>query len=209
MLLEIINTDIKIKNGFFTDKHKHSVMLSDLPLNVQLKITGYKNINDNNLRLLGKVLLRNILLENGYSELSSLAKLQYFDNQKPRLDGINFSISYSTDLAVVAISKKYNIGIDIEKILPVNYLDFSSHFGKKELNLLKETTGILFFKLWTRKEALSKATGKGVFLDFDAVNVISDEIEYEGKKYKFENLEIAPGYLCSLCFANSNDILEH
>ena len=75
-----------------------------------------------------------------------------------------FSISHSGNLCAVAISNE-NIGIDVEFIDEKRNIDaVARRFFKEDENLtLKDDTSRKkFFRLWTRKEAYAKFTGKGL-----------------------------------------------
>jgi 4'-phosphopantetheinyl transferase len=78
-----------------------------------------------------------------------------------------FNVSHSGDQYLLAVSRRNEIGVDIEKIRPVPQMrDIihrdAAHSERVEFSRLTEeekTAG--FFRWWTRKEALIKATGDG------------------------------------------------
>lgn len=86
-------------------------------------------------------------------------------NKKPGIDGIQFNVSHSENLVVIALSTS-PIGIDTEFIKE----DFSygimlkDCFSLAEQMLINKPKGSLinFYTLWTRKEALLKASGEGL-----------------------------------------------
>jgi 4'-phosphopantetheinyl transferase len=77
---------------------------------------------------------------------------------------LHYNISHSGNWILLAVSTS-TIGADIELI---NYsFDYKEViddiFNPEEVNYIKQTQPIeRFFQLWTRKEALTKATGKGL-----------------------------------------------
>jgi 4'-phosphopantetheinyl transferase len=81
---------------------------------------------------------------------------------------IHFNLSHSGELALVALCEHAEVGVDIERIRPVsNVLALAKRFFTPgeyaELSSLgpaAQPDG--FFKLWTQKEALLKATGLGI-----------------------------------------------
>lgn len=107
----------------------------------------------------------------------SLIEIATDEKGKPYAKNINihFNISHSHDLVVCVISDE-NIGIDIEKIRPVNLSlaktvctenELTYLFGKKPTDedyTLCENEKILkrFFNIWTTKEAYFKCTGTGI-----------------------------------------------
>ncbi len=96
------------------------------------------------------------------------------DRGKPQLltaagtPDICFNLSHSGEVALCAVTKGRDIGVDIEQIRPVSAWRqiAASYFSAREnqvLHVLGEDQAIqAFFQGWTRKEAYSKALGEGV-----------------------------------------------
>jgi 4'-phosphopantetheinyl transferase len=93
---------------------------------------------------------------------------------KPRLAGVSdssirFNISHSDNLALVAVSRGHEVGIDVERVRDVRRLkaildDFFS--GPEQAYVLTregEERTRAFFLLWSRREAAAKAAGVGLF----------------------------------------------
>jgi len=91
------------------------------------------------------------------------------ENKKPELSSelskIRFNVSHSGELALIAISDS-PIGVDIERIEPgFKYADILKHsFSELEISGIEQAADSreVFFRLWTRKEALTKASSKGL-----------------------------------------------
>src|SRR5271170_6222415 len=91
--------------------------------------------------------------------------------------GICFNLSHSHGLAVVAIGREQEVGIDVELIRP----EFASeaiakrYFSAKEIDELTSLPAELrtegFFLCWTRKEAYIKAKGDGLYISLDSFDV--------------------------------------
>ncbi len=82
--------------------------------------------------------------------------------------GLEFSVSHSGGLALYAAAKERPVGIDLERIrpgLPVMAIA-RRLFPPSEVEALAGLAGdareAAFFALWTRAEAVGKATGKGL-----------------------------------------------
>ena len=116
-------------------------------------------------------------------------KINYFNNQKPNVDGINidFNLSHSTDYFAFAISTHENIfvGIDIEEIrenLEIKPI-INNYFHKNEIRYLSNNhlNQVLkhqkFYEIWTRKEALLKMLGIGLHDNLSALNMLPGERE--------------------------------
>jgi 4'-phosphopantetheinyl transferase len=80
----------------------------------------------------------------------------------------HFSVSRSGDVAVVALSTRHEVGVDIEAVLPVPEADeiaalcFSASEYRSYTALCPEDRLEGFLGRWTRLEAISKALGCGL-----------------------------------------------
>ena len=91
------------------------------------------------------------------------------ENQKPFINikknkGLHFNLSHSGEWVLLAVSND-EIGADIELInRQFKYKDIlTDYFSEDEVNFIqRDLSGERFFLLWTRKEAFTKATGKGL-----------------------------------------------
>ena len=84
--------------------------------------------------------------------------------------GVRFSVSYSGELIALAFCDAREIGIDVERTdSEVGWQEIANHmFSSTELRSLaaldgdSASAGRAFYKIWTRKEAVSKASGRGL-----------------------------------------------
>lgn len=90
---------------------------------------------------------------------------------------LHFNMSHSGSMALYGFTRAAAIGVDIERIRPMEDLDIiaANFFAPSEAAGLRELTGSsrleAFFNGWTRKEAVLKATGKGIVEGVDGVEV--------------------------------------
>ena len=92
------------------------------------------------------------------------------ENGKPYLDdgSIHFNLSHSGNLALIAVAEGRQVGVDVEQLRPMPDLDnlAARICGPGELRTLADLAEPdrrrAFFALWTRREALAKATGEGI-----------------------------------------------
>jgi 4'-phosphopantetheinyl transferase len=110
-------------------------------------------------------------------------------NKKPVIrdapNPVSFNISHSGDWLLMAMSS-HDIGVDIEKIdRELHYQDIMDQsFSEKEKEFVLRSSDPQqnFFRLWTRKEAISKASSKGITDDYrrticiDGENRMSSEV---------------------------------
>ncbi len=85
---------------------------------------------------------------------------------------INFNVSHSGKHGLIAFKTKGRIGVDVEVRRAREDFDglIQTVFGTQERLELSVLTGEprlrLFYELWTIKEALVKALGDGLYIDF-------------------------------------------
>ncbi|KTC66054.1 phosphopantetheinyl transferase (plasmid) [Legionella adelaidensis] len=97
---------------------------------------------------------------------------------------IQFNLTHSKDLALLAVGKDFPLGIDIEYFSPRPYLGIARNiFSAKETLAIEKENQILqplsFFHIWTQKEALIKACGLGLSYpteQFDLPHLPGEEI---------------------------------
>jgi len=109
-------------------------------------------------------------------------RFEYDSAGKPRIspnhgEEIRFNLSHSGDWVVLALVRGAEIGVDLELIRQVPTLISLAErfFSEREFSILNSREGkdreILFFRLWTCKEAVLKAIGKGLTYPLEKVEV--------------------------------------
>ena len=91
--------------------------------------------------------------------------LRYGANGKPFAPGYSaFSLSHSGQWCVLACGPQKNIGVDIEQ-MQENCMDVApAVYTQRELAWMAADPVNRFFRLWTWKESVMKATGMGMSL---------------------------------------------
>ncbi|MFC1539842.1 4'-phosphopantetheinyl transferase family protein [Candidatus Latescibacterota bacterium] len=116
----------------------------------------------------------------------------YTKNGKPVLTGsdqdkLSYNLSHSHGNIFYGITAGGEIGVDIEKIRSNASIMGIAHrqFTEPELQIVEQTehedTLRMFFKIWTRKEAVLKAFGMGLLLpmrNFDVSNVPGNPVQF-------------------------------
>ena len=92
-------------------------------------------------------------------------------------DAIRFNVSHSGDHGLIAFAPSGRLGIDIEEIVPQRnlHLIIEAVMGPDERDELAALVGDRklghFYRLWTFKEALTKAIGTGLSSEFSRFQV--------------------------------------
>jgi len=142
------------------------------------RVARYFQQKDKNRFTVGRGMLRQIL---GYYLNSAAREIRLLlgTNKKPQLPApstIAFNLSYSHDYVLVGVGPE-PLGVDIEFINPqFDYeIMLDACFMKQEIAVIKTSDNGRkeFFRYWTRKEALLKATALGLgdyLTDFSCLN---------------------------------------
>jgi len=181
--------------------------LLKLPKEVEQKVLAYHQIEDRKRTLLGKMILLDYLEKHTTLTLFDIKHTKY---HKPYIDNsnINFNISHSGKYVVCAFSNSNTNGIDIEEMSTnINLNDFKDFLLKSDFTMIDKSQNPLktFYTIWTKKEALLKAEGKGLFNDIKKVQIIDDKISFENRDYFTYSYEI-DNHIISLIYQNEEDI---
>ncbi|HMR63550.1 MAG TPA: 4'-phosphopantetheinyl transferase superfamily protein [Anaerolineae bacterium] len=166
----------------------------------------------------GRGILRQILAR--YLPVApAYLRFNYSPYGKPALDEsfqLSFNLSHSHGLAVYAVTRRRKVGIDLERVRPLEdmtglarrFFSPAEFEALSSLSALDEPVG--FFSAWTRKEAYVKAVGSGLshpLHEFD-VSLTPDrpaELLYvkndpgASKRWSLASLQPALGYIGALC----------
>lgn len=173
--------------------------------------------------VVGRAMLR--LLLSRYLQIPAQSlEFNYGHFGKPALAGtlngtqLRFNLAHSDELALVAITRTGEIGVDLERVRPPTDMNelvarfFSSREARQFQKLPLEQKPIAFFNLWTRKEAWLKATGQGIghllnqvevsFLPGERARLLTlPESLGSNSKWSLHELSTGPGFVASLAVA--------
>jgi len=139
----------------------------------------------------------------------------------PGSAGLRFNVAHSAALGLIGVARRSELGIDVEyaRAMP-DALSIAEHyFSRPERIALSSAEGgtreHTFFTYWTRKEAVLKATGDGLSVPLDRVDVAwtgADAAhrivvhDLSGTRHHLHvlDLEPVPGYVGALAFGGDN-----
>jgi 4'-phosphopantetheinyl transferase len=119
---------------------------------------------------IARAMLR-IILSRYLQEDASQLIFNYTQHGKPQIinhsQAIEFNLSHSQDLALIAVGQQFPLGIDLEFFSARPYDDIAKHlFSQQELHsflrLPIQQKPQAFFHIWAQKEAFIKACGLGL-----------------------------------------------
>lgn len=227
------------KKIFLNDKQVHVWCASlDLPMSQVLilreiliedelkRAEGFDLHKDCKRFIVARGILRIILSRYIHVEPGQI-RFCYNSFGKPMLDAeyggnnISFNLSHSVDLALYAITRKREVGVDIERIKPDIETERIAErfFSSDEVASLRTVSSNIhqkaFFHCWTRKEAFIKAKGKGLTIPLDsfAVSLIPGKptelistkfCPEEASRWSLYNLDLGINYSAALAVEGHN-----
>jgi 4'-phosphopantetheinyl transferase len=146
---------------------------------------------------------------------------RYSEKEKPSLpqgssSQVEFNVSHSGDMALLAFARGRAVGVDVEKIRE----DFDHEaiarrfFSDEEQRQLAALPTVEryagFFRCWTRKESFIKAIGTGLSLPLDQFDVSltpNDKSALlatrpdatEAARWLTQDVQVGAGYVAALC----------
>jgi 4'-phosphopantetheinyl transferase len=135
---------------------------------------------DRNRFVAGRAFLRLLLAQYLATDPASL-RFRYGPHGKPALaddrSGVAFNLAHSNSLAVCALARGGELGVDVERVRPIPDADgvarsfFSPRESAELASVPEPERHRAFFDGWTRKEAFLKALGDGLARPLDSFDV--------------------------------------
>jgi len=126
---------------------------------------------------------------------------------------LQFNLSHSHDLAVIAVCSHAEIGIDVEYPIELEYLEVARHFfAETEIQFLCTRAQDLrdgFLRIWTRKEACVKAVGSGLSVPLDGFDVLSDTAFPGRQRCYLTSWRPSGGYHAAVATLGRGGIISH
>lgn len=152
------------------------------------KMEEYYFYEDRMRYVAGKVITKLVLIqyleEEEISFLSHKFGKPYYKSISGKQD-IEFNISHSGEMILVAFSRDAKIGVDIQEIIDCSeYLEIARSFFEPEevKNIEESNSKELFFQYWSAKEAYLKAIGVGLLKGMSFFSVKDGVIKENGRK---------------------------
>jgi 4'-phosphopantetheinyl transferase len=148
---------------------------------------------------------------------------KYESKGKPAIagsGGIDFNVSHSHGLAVFAFTAGCQVGVDVERIRPLQDVQsiadryFCSEEATELMSLPPSERELGFYLCWTRKEAYVKASGDGLSAPLDSFRVTLRPCQparfihlandtSASKAWSLHDLRLASDYAAALAYRDS------
>jgi 4'-phosphopantetheinyl transferase len=195
------------------------------------RYAGYRREADKLRFLTGRALIRGVVsAELGIAPGDVVLDSSCFDcgkpHGKPKIVGstLEVSISHSGDWVALAMTEGAPVGVDVEEVRDAEVDGLAGIcFSPAELTTFKslpeEDRRGAFFTYWARKEAVLKATGKGMWVVMNKLTltghdepprvVVSESAEVDIETAQMVDLDRGPGYrACMAVFADTTPKVE-
>jgi 4'-phosphopantetheinyl transferase len=210
---------------------KHILMLANiLSREEQQKAERFHFQVDRERHVVGRALVR-IAIGRLLDRRPDNLDFRYNDFGKPCLAddvnerGLQFNVSHSGELILVALSANRRIGVDVERVRKDLNIDgiaerfFSSREQADLAALPVDLRHDAFFRCWSQKEAFIKARGEGLSLPLDSFDVTLRPTEppalletrpdpVEASRWVIRNLDVGPDHKAALAVEGAGWRLE-
>ncbi|WP_297336889.1 4'-phosphopantetheinyl transferase superfamily protein [Algoriphagus sp.] len=167
---------------------------------MQDKASQFRNWKDRTNSILGKVMLKHCA-SRYYNIPNILNQVSYNPFQRPEVDGpFSFSISHSGNMVVCALSETHQLGIDIESLAAIDFDPYQEYLSDKEWMQIKLAMdpNREFLKIWTQKEAVIKADGRGLTLPLKELNPSDSHLKIDKQSWYLHQINLQSNYICHL-----------
>lgn len=174
--------------------------LVQLPSKMREKVVQYRRWEDSHTALIGKILLKE-MASTYFNIPDILHQINYSDSKKPEISGsISFNISHSEDLVVCVMGDNCILGVDVEKLVEVEFNHLQDYMTESEWNQIQlaENPNEAFLKLWTQKEAAIKADGRGLSIPIKEVEVQDTLVNIGFTSWFTLEVNLVEGYKCHI-----------
>jgi 4'-phosphopantetheinyl transferase len=165
---------------------------------------------DRNRFTIGRHALR-LLLSKYFSVAPELISVSAEKGRKPVVNNpsfqVHFNISHSGDWVLLVFAKQ-EVGIDIECIVPeFEFKDIlNEYFNVQEQSCVFSSANppAAFYYLWTRKESLIKAAGRGLQENIKQLDVLDKDsvTKIDSKVWKLMSFKLQESYPAALAYSH-------
>lgn len=175
-------------------------LLLSLPKNLYERANRYIFEKDAYNFVMGRLLLKRGLEGLGMAE--HFNQIGYLKTGKPFLKNVFFNISHTDSLVVCVIYTEGEIGIDVEKVNPLEFSDFKPSFTNSEWEVINNAQFPIeqFYWYWTRKESIIKALGVDLsYLHLLEIDPSKNHFIANGKEWHLKTLDFGANFCGALC----------
>jgi 4'-phosphopantetheinyl transferase len=190
---------IKVLYTIFEDK-ENNPLFKRLPRHVVEDAFGYQKREDRLARLYGKLLLIEGFRKMNF-DTGLINSIRYSAHHRPYVSStLDFNISHAGQCVVCVLSNTFRVGIDVERIKPIELSDFQHVWTQRERADIASSRNPYeqFYTYWTRKEAIIKADGRGMNLSLTDINVTDLVVDVASDRWYLKKVPLHKNYMAHL-----------
>ncbi|MEM7205746.1 MAG: 4'-phosphopantetheinyl transferase superfamily protein [Planctomycetota bacterium] len=165
-----------------------------LPNHIVERLPDHHDWRDRQMTLLVKLLLREYLVRSGLDP-TLLAELTWSASGRPSLpiEG-DFSLAHSAGIAVCAATPTGRIGVDVDDRTRQPTEDLGRALSPAERMAVDsaEQPGAELARVWSYKEAVAKADGRGIAVDLERINTFANSNRLVDATWHVQPLDLDP-----------------
>jgi 4'-phosphopantetheinyl transferase len=187
-------------------------MMNIIPKDLQLKVMEEEGWEDQHGSLARKLMLWHGMEEIGANMSDLFESLEFTKSGKPFIvDAPHFSLANDGAVAACAISEESILGIDVERLKPLNLSDYREEMTYLEWREIYSHMIPLrrFYEFWTIKESVIKADGQLENVDIKEIYIQPDIAFCNAKNWYIHPAELEYyGYISFMVSSNPHADLE-
>ncbi|WP_158602287.1 4'-phosphopantetheinyl transferase family protein [Cohnella endophytica] len=189
-------------------------LLTFVSIERQEKTIKLRNRQDRILSIFSELMVRYYLLRLWGLLIEDIVILKNNYNKPflPEFPAYHFNVSHSGKW-IVAVFDDRPVGIDIERVVPIDITIVDHFLSKSEVEKLRDQPAdqmlVYFYKLWTVKESYIKAKGMGLSISLNSFSVeITNSVVLfhsltDAEDWRFRQYFIGNDYEMAVCSLNS------
>ena len=186
------------------DRKPDAALIGKLAPDLREWVLGKRRARDQWASVVGRLLLMEALRALGAANVR-LGDLGRRPDNSPMIPPpFAGSIAHTTEMVVAAAASRGAIGVDLEAGARARRHadEVATFFTASERSVLqgdREGWRMTFVEIWTRKEALAKASGRPLDVVFGQP-VMEDALTFDGRAWNLSSLPLARDHCCAIAW---------
>ncbi len=200
---------VKLLTGI--SKNSFIQSLQKIPSDWREGVLRYHQMSDRQLSLAGRLLLLNMMKLYGIKYHGKLERAEKGKLYFPTLPTFDFSLSHSGQMVICASSNTCSLGIDLEHRREIDFKFVKNVMSSEQWSdiHLSQNPGRTFLEFWTKKEAIAKALGMGLYIPFHEIDVEQNPVKCGNQFWNIREIAADPNYRCHLAYSQiSSDTID-
>jgi 4'-phosphopantetheinyl transferase len=170
-----------------SDEKELEKKFARLPAHITEPVYRYRNPVDRTGRMISRILLETLIRKYFPHQGFSWDDYRKDASSKPYFKGsdIHFSSTHHEEISMVCVSSGGSCGIDSEVLKPIDPDLYSGFLHPEEKDFInsRQDPAQSFYDIWTRKEAVLKASGLGISCELNSIDAHAATVAADNHLY--------------------------